>query len=273
MKSDLWSIDMTTISRIDPISDTSYDSATSIIWKDIDHLNAPAHIDSILWSLSNADDRLMMLAENTTTQSTGDPTIIVTATRPPTILMGGGFLLGSIPGGTLTPGPGPIGGPSGNPGVNANQGEAAPRLTPTQERGSDNAAWEAAQQILSFSDNSIREYATAIYRKSDGSIGFGPWSIDGSGTRATLMWPADISAKNVIGWIHNHPSGVPNQLTPTFPSSHDYQNINELARWVDKGGGNPFNLRMYILGNDNVLRQYNYGGSALVPNDIIIGAR
>lgn len=157
------------------------------------------------------------------------------------------------------------GGSSGGGGLG--DGEHITECTPTTHDAihadSNYLASLVAKDILAHSNNSTQEYVTAIYKDAEGHLHTMPLQTSSETSKANLTFNG-ITGDQIVGLIHNHPSGI-------YEPGSSLGDINRLPSPPNKGGddwltadylvqhgADPNNLTLYILGPDSVLREYAY---------------
>ncbi|ANH68648.1 hypothetical protein [Mitsuaria sp. 7] len=135
----------------------------------------------------------------------------------------------------------------------------------------DAFAAKVARDILAKPNASSVEYMSIIYRRADGSVG--TTSMASSGQMDSVSNPEIQRVvneagglQNIIGLVHNHPMAIVNDSNDTtislkankMPSTNDWNTAGVLFQ----GRTDP-NYALYVVGPDNVLREYDYKDRAV----------
>ncbi len=169
--------------------------------------------------------------------------------------------------------------PYDNPGGGSNTGGGGTAPTPPPCRSADASsthsysnelASELTRSIRGMSEYKSHEYLGFIYRDSSGALR-SSGLIEGHSQGAT--WDPgrfSIPENRIVGFIHNHPSNTyasgglqsAEARTNRNPSDNDWI----AADRVVSAGGDASQLTLYVIGPDNVMREFSYSAKASYAN-------
>lgn len=135
-------------------------------------------------------------------------------------------------------------------------------LAESGEFDADAGAYHLEAEIKSQSDWNAREYAGIIYRTAADEVKVsdlarGETVAEASNDRPETNIPVPSDAVEILGTVHNHPDvGYSNSedASNRNPSDGDWDAFHHI---VNLGYAETSELRMYILGPDGTLRQFN----------------
>jgi hypothetical protein len=225
----------------------------------LDHLGA-SRLALALSTVAADDggDRPLFAAFGDEDDGDGGQEVTVTGHRPRSADddggdIGGGYGDGGYPGGT-----------------DGGGGSPPPNQDPNDCR--DRGALHAKDAINSQPDDQSREYASVIYRGTDGGV-HNSVPIRGSGAEVTrteiLLWMHDnnVELSQFIGLVHNHDlaqygTSDAEALVNRYPSMADW----DFAEWAvgagagGSAGGGGF--AMYIIDTKGNLREFDFADMA-----------
>lgn len=127
---------------------------------------------------------------------------------------------------------------------------------------SDALAVEASRQILGNVDHRRIEYGAIVYRDGGGTIRLSelvrgqPGSIPGF--PADVLRALTLPGSAVLGIIHNHPTDYFESEGERVANRNPSENDWEVAEALVGLGASPDLLQMYIVGPDDVIREFEF---------------
>lgn len=124
-----------------------------------------------------------------------------------------------------------------------------------------------ANNIISNPDHHTTEFDALIYKDQQGNIHTTDL-VRGASNNAYIGLPTGVTAADIIGVVHNHPSALDMGNTTSahlneFPSTDKYAAVKGQSDWntadqLVQHGADASQLTLFILDGNDTLREYNY---------------